>query len=66
MPEKWQLAMAKQDYAPRQDAAVDSTRPNADTRANLAAGSEMRQYQAQYLDGDDPVGLMSDTVTVPG
>lgn len=48
--------------------AVDTTSPYVDNRANLAAGPEMRQYQAQYLDGDDPVGLVSDTltVTVPG
>jgi hypothetical protein len=48
--------------------ATDTTSPYVDNRANLAAGPELRQYQAQYLDGDDPVGLVSDTlsVTVPG
>ena len=36
-------------------------------RANLAAGPETRLYQAQYITGDDPIGLLSDvlTVTVP-
>jgi hypothetical protein len=48
--------------------ASDTSSPYVDNRANLAAGPETRQYQAQYLDGDDPVGLVSDTltVTVPG
>ncbi len=48
--------------------ATDTASPYVDNRANLAAGPETRQYQAQYLDGDDPVGLVSDTlsVTVPG
>ncbi|MCI0360695.1 MAG: hypothetical protein L0211_19635 [Planctomycetaceae bacterium] len=48
--------------------ATDTTSPYVDNRANLAAGPELRQYQAQYLDGDEAVGLVSDTlsVTVPG
>jgi hypothetical protein len=48
--------------------ASDTSSPYVDTRENLAAGPETRHYQAQYLDGDDPVGLVSDTltVTVPG
>jgi hypothetical protein len=48
--------------------AIDTNSPYLDNRASLAAGPETRQYQAQYLDGDDPVGLVSDTltVTVPG
>lgn len=48
--------------------ATDTASPYVDNRANLAAGPETRHYQAQYLDGDDPVGLVSDTltVTVPG
>jgi len=60
--------MARQAYVPRQDLATDTTSAAVDARANLAAGPEMQQDQAQYLDGDDPVGLMSDTltVTVPG
>jgi len=44
--------------------AVDTASPYVDNRASLAAGPETRQYQAQYLDGDDPVGLVSDTLTV--
>jgi hypothetical protein len=48
--------------------AIDTESPYIDTRANLAAGPETRQYQAQYLTGDDSIGLISDTlvVTVPG
>ncbi len=48
--------------------AIDTASPYVDTRANLAAGPELRQYQAQYLVSDDPIGLVSDTlnVTVPG
>ena len=48
--------------------AIDTESPYVDTRPNLAAGPETRQYQAQYLTGDDTIGLMSDTlnVTVPG
>ena len=48
--------------------AIDTASPYVDTRANLAAGPELRQYQAQYLISDDPIGLVSDTlnVTVPG
>ena len=47
---------------------IDTESPYIDTRANLGAGPETRQYQAQYLFGDDPIGLLSDvlTVTVPG
>ena len=39
--------------------------PYVDTRPN--PGPETRQYQAQYLDGDDLVGPLSDVllVTVP-
>ncbi|MGL4553214.1 MAG: hypothetical protein ACRC33_18775 [Gemmataceae bacterium] len=48
--------------------AIDTESPYVDNRPNLGAGPETRQYQAQYLDGDDPVGLLSDVlvVTVPG
>ncbi|MBC8116178.1 MAG: hypothetical protein H7062_17465 [Candidatus Saccharimonas sp.] len=49
--------------------AIDTSSPYVDTRANLVAGSpESRQYQAQYLNGDDPIGQLSDilNVTVPG
>lgn len=48
--------------------AVDTESPYADSRPNLGGGPETRQYQAQYLDGDDPVGLPSAVlvVTVPG
>jgi hypothetical protein len=48
--------------------AIDTVSPYVDTRPNLAPGPETRYYQARYLDGDDPVGLLSDTVivTVPG
>ncbi len=48
--------------------AIDTESPYIDTRANLMAGSpETRQYQAQYLLGDEPVGNLSDVlnVTVP-
>ena len=39
-----------------------------DTAPNLAPGPETRQYQAQYIVGDDPIGQMSDIlqVVVPG
>ena len=39
-----------------------------DTRANLGAGPETRQYRARYMLNDAPVGNWSDvlTVTVPG
>lgn len=48
--------------------AIDTSSPYVDNRANLAAGPETRQYQAQYLLNDDPIGLLSDTlnVTAPG
>ena len=49
--------------------AIETASPYVDTRANLVAGGpESRQYQAQYLDGDDPVGHLSDilNITVPG
>lgn len=48
--------------------AIDTESPYVDTRANAAAGPETRLYQAQYILGDDPVGNLSDvlTVTVPG
>lgn len=48
--------------------AIDNASPDIDTRANLGTGPESRQYQAQYLVGDDPLGLVNDTlnVTVPG
>ena len=49
--------------------AIDTSSPYVDTRANLVAGSpESRQYQAQYLNGDDLIGQLSDilNVTVPG
>lgn len=47
---------------------IDTESPYIDTRANAGAGPETRQYQAQYLFGDDPIGEMSDVlvVTVPG
>ena len=46
---------------------IDTSSPYVDNRPNLAAGPETRQYQAQYITGDDPVGLLSDVlnVTVP-
>ncbi|MBC7821690.1 MAG: hypothetical protein IAG10_32800 [Planctomycetaceae bacterium] len=48
--------------------AIDTESPYIDTRANLAALPEVRQYQAQYLLGDEPIGNISPTlnVTVPG
>lgn len=49
--------------------AIDTESPYIDTRANLVLGNpESRQYQAQYLIGDDAVGNLSDvlSVTVPG
>jgi hypothetical protein len=35
-----------------------------DNCPNLAAGPETREYRAQYLEGDDPIGLLSDILTV--
>lgn len=48
--------------------AIDTEAPYVDTRSNLAAGPETRQYRARYISGDDPIGNDSDvlTVTVPG
>lgn len=48
--------------------AIDTESPYIDSRPNLGAGPETRQYQAQYLSGDEPVGLLSAVllVTVPG
>lgn len=48
--------------------AVDTASPYIDTRPNLGAGPESRQYQAQYLLGDDAIGFVSNilNVTVPG
>ena len=48
--------------------AIDTSSPYIDNRANGAAGPETRQYRAQYILGDDPIGNFSDvlTVTVPG
>ena len=48
--------------------AIDTESPYVDTRPNLSAGPETRQYQAQYLTGDEPIGNLSDglTVTAPG
>ena len=48
--------------------AIDTESPYIDTRANLAPGPETRQYQAQYMVGDEPIGDLSLvlTVTVPG
>lgn len=49
--------------------AIDTASPYIDTRANLVAGGpESRQYQAQYLNGDEPIGNLSDAlnVVVPG
>ena len=43
---------------------TDTQPPYDDTRSNIAAGAETRQYQAIFLDGDDEVGLMSDTVSI--
>jgi hypothetical protein len=42
-------------------------RPAWTPGTNLGPGPETRQYQAQYLDGDDLVGPLSDVllVTVP-
>ena len=47
--------------------ARDTEPPYVDTRPNLGTGPETRQYQAQYLDGDELVGPLSDllVVTVP-
>ncbi len=47
--------------------ATDTTSPYVDNRANQSAGPETREYQAQYFDQDQPVGLLSDplVVTVP-
>ena len=48
--------------------ATDTESPYFDTRSNLTPGPESRQYQAQYLLGDEPVGQLSDilSVLVPG
>ena len=46
--------------------AIDTEPPYVDTRANLGAGPETRQYRAQYLVGDEPIGQWSDILTVPG
>lgn len=49
--------------------AIDTASPYIDNRPNLVAGTpESRQYQAQYLSGDDLVGQLSDilSITVPG
>ena len=47
--------------------ARDTQPPYVDTRPNLGPGPETRQYQAQYLDGDELVGPLSGVlvVTVP-
>jgi len=44
--------------------AIDTESPYVDNRANLAAGPETREYRAQYLEGDDPIGLLSDILSV--
>ncbi|MEK6261835.1 MAG: hypothetical protein AABP62_24820 [Planctomycetota bacterium] len=48
--------------------AIDTSSPYVDTRPNLTAGPETRQYRAIYLDRDNLVGEYSNTitVTVPG
>jgi len=48
--------------------ARDTVSPYVDTRPNLTDGPESREYIAQFLDNDDIVGEVSDTlkVTVPG
>lgn len=49
--------------------AVDTSSPYVDTRPNLVPGTpETRQYQAQYILSDEPIGNLSDVlqVTVPG
>jgi hypothetical protein len=48
--------------------ATDTASPYVDTRPNLTSGPETRLYQARYLVGDEPVGLLSDLAmtTVPG
>ncbi|MBC7821454.1 MAG: hypothetical protein IAG10_31590 [Planctomycetaceae bacterium] len=48
--------------------AIDTSSPYVDNRANAAPGPETRQYRAQYILGDDPIGNFSNvlTVTVPG
>lgn len=44
---------------------TDRFSPFVDTRPALAAGQpEVRRYRVRYLDGDDPVGNYSATVTV--
>lgn len=47
--------------------ATDTESPYYDTRPNLAGSAETREYRAQFLDGDNPVGELSDilTATVP-
>lgn len=47
--------------------ATDTFPDYDDTRPNLGTGPETRQYRAQYILGDDPIGEMSEilTVTVP-
>ena len=43
----------------------DRYSPYLDGRAPLVAGApEVRRYRIRYLDGDDPVGMYSPTVTV--
>lgn len=44
--------------------AFDSESPYIDTRENLAAGAEMREYKAVYVIGDVEVGLESDVATI--
>ena len=48
--------------------AIDMEPDYRDTRANLAAGPETRQFRARYMLNDSPIGNYSDvlTVTVPG
>lgn len=47
--------------------AIDSVPTYVDNRANLGTGPETRQYRAQYILNDEPIGQVSEilTVTVP-
>jgi hypothetical protein len=44
--------------------AFDTESPYIDTRENLGAGAEMREYKAVYVIGDVEVGLESDVATI--
>ena len=44
--------------------AFDSESPYIDTRENLGATAEMREYKAVYVIGDVEVGLESDVAAI--